>query len=129
MRDDRATPPSLNVLPGQVWLIEHDPDSALPALDRDALAQANVVLYDRALAPLVAEMLPLGSYAEPLPFGDATPSPRALDLAAEGWSVVQLVAARASRRAHLHSVPPRIAGAAARSHVRADAFTANGLAG
>ena len=55
------------------------------------------MLYDRALAPLVAQLLPIGAYAEPLsaPTMAAGPAvaPRALDFAAEGWSVGQLVAA------------------------------------
>ena len=38
----------------------------LAPLDRDAVASANVMLYDRALGVLVAEILPLGTYAEPL---------------------------------------------------------------
>ena len=132
MRDDEAIAQSVTVLPGQVWLIEHRPESPLSAPDSDVLAQANVVLYDRALAPLFAEMLPLGNYAEPLPYAsgpfaaDASLSPRATALAAEGWSVVQLVAATSDRRARLHTFWPRANGGA-RSHVHA--FTANGLAG
>jgi hypothetical protein len=138
MRDDQTTAEYVTVLPGQVWLIEHGPESPLSAQDSDALVQANVVLYDRALAPLVAEVLPLGSYGEPLPYAagpyaagpyaaGGTLSPRASALAAEGWSVVQLVAATSDRRARLHTCWPRTNGAVARS--QAHAFTANGLAG
>ena len=54
MREDPSTRQSPAVLPGQVWVIEHDSDAALSSVDRDALTSANVVLYDRALAPLLA---------------------------------------------------------------------------
>ena len=129
MRDDQATAQSETILPGQIWLVEHDPDTPLSVLDSDVLAQANAVLFDRALGALVAEMLPLGSYAEPLPFTGSAIAPRALDLAAEGWSVVQLVAAHPNRRALLHTVWPRTNASVQRSDARAHAFTANGLAG
>jgi hypothetical protein len=125
-RSDLQTPA---VLSGQIWLIEHDPDSALSAPDRDALAQANVVLFDRALASLVIETLPLGTYAEPLPAGSAALSPRALEFAAEGWGVVQLVAATPPRPARLHTVWPRANGGIVRPAPPAYAFTGNGLAG
>lgn len=90
------------VQPGEIWLIEQRSAAAICPLDRGALAGANVVLYDRALAPLVARFLPIGSYAEPLSrnaqaAGSAI-SPRALEFAAGGWSVVQLVEARPGRR-------------------------------
>ena len=129
MHGDPSTRQSPAVLPGQVWLIEHDPHAALSAPDRDALTSADVVLYDRALAPLVAELLPLGGYAEPLPFMGATPTRRSLDLAAQGWSVVQLVTASSGRCARLHAVESPAAGAATASSADAHAFTANGLAG
>src|SRR5204862_344222 len=77
----------------------------LSPLDRAVLAAANVVLYDRALASLVAQLLPLGAYAEPLPGVEPATGPaimpRALDFAAEGWSVVQLVAAGPAWRARM----------------------------
>jgi hypothetical protein len=76
-------------------LIEQTAATGLFALDGGALADADVVLYDRALTPLLALLLPLGGYAEPLSSdadeGDPAISPRALKLAADGWSVVQLV--------------------------------------
>ena len=84
-----------NIQPGQIWLIEQTAATGLLALDRGAFTGADVVLYDRALAPLLALLLPLGGYAEPLSAdgdeGDPAISPRALKLAADGWSVVQLV--------------------------------------
>ena len=129
MRDDRATRQASSVLPGQIWLIEHDPETALSAADRDVLGNANVVLFDRALASLVIEALPLGTYAEPLPAGSSALSPRALEFAAEGWGVVQLVAATPARQARLHTVRPRANGAVVRPSPPAYAFTGNGLAG
>jgi len=111
MREDRPLPlPSVD--PGQIWLIEHDPAIALGALDRAVLTHANVVLYDRALAPLVAQLLPIGAYAEPLPTTVPLAGPaiaaRALEFAIGGWSVVQLVAAGPAWRARLPVLPPAL---------------------
>jgi hypothetical protein len=96
-------PPTVD--PGQIWFVEHDPARPLSAVDHDALTSANVVIYDRRLAPLVAQVLPIGGYAEPLALpGHATHpaiSPRALALAAEGWSVAQLVQANPGRASRL----------------------------
>jgi hypothetical protein len=89
------------VQPGQLWLIE------LPATDPNytplecrALTTANVVIYDRALASIVAEILPIGGYAEPASsIGGAEPYPaleRCLQFARDGWSVVRLVEHRVS---------------------------------
>lgn len=112
MRQNQAASEAPTVQPGQIWVIEQTAASGLFALDRDALASANVVLYDRALAPLVARVLPLGTYAEPLTRDGsggaavaetAAISPRALKFAAEGWSVVQLVEARGGWRAWAHN--------------------------
>jgi hypothetical protein len=84
--------------PGEIWLVEQAADADLVPLDRDAVASANVILYDRALEALVAEILPLGIYAEPLPSGEpgtqSAISPRALRFATDGWRVVQIVEAR-----------------------------------
>src|SRR5437763_9392890 len=114
MRENRPSPHLPSVDSGQIWLIEHDPATALGALDRAVLTHANVVLYDRALASLVAQVLPIGAYAEPLsaPTMAAGPAiaPRAFDFAAEGWSVVQLVAAGPAWRARLPIVPPALIG-------------------
>ncbi len=108
MREERQSSGTPAIAPGQIWLIEQKPAAPLSPLDRAALTGANVVLYDRALADLVAHALPLWGYAEPLPAnsGGAAISPRALHFAAEGWSVVQLVEARPERR-------PRVTTAAA----------------
>src|SRR5689334_11093916 len=67
MRDGQSVPQLPGVLSGQIWLVEHDAGMPLSLVDRAVLAAANVVLYDRALASLVAQLLPLGAYAEPLP--------------------------------------------------------------
>ena len=112
MRHDLPSRRLPTINPGEIWLVEHDPGSELSVLDREALINANAVIYDRALAPLVALVLPMGAYAEPLPFAGqlAGPaiSPRAFELAQEGWSVVQLVEARPERRRHMHLVPPAL---------------------
>jgi hypothetical protein len=124
MRDYRSVPRSPTVDPGQIWLVEQDPESPLSAVDCDALTSANDVIYDRALAPLVAQVLPTGGYAEPLPAtGHATGpaiAPRALALASQGWSVVQLVEASPSGRLRMASLPPALvwAGGAVRLPVR-----------
>jgi hypothetical protein len=91
--------------PGQIWFIEHDPGRPLAAGDRDALTSANVVLYQRTLAPLVASVLPIGAYAEPLPLGgEQGLSPRAVSFGGEGWSVAQLVEADADPEARARRV-------------------------
>src|SRR5579862_8084504 len=97
MREDHRSPQLPTLGPSQLWVIEQARATALSELDRDALTSANVVIYDRSLAGVVAGVLPLGGYAEPLSFscqasGRAL-SPRALQFAADGWSVVQLVEA------------------------------------
>jgi hypothetical protein len=130
--------------PGEVWLIEQLSETELSPLDRGAVTRANVVLYDRALERLVAEILPLGGYAEPLPRdhrakGPAN-APRARQFAADGWSVVQLVEARpgeilARPPAERHpgiddQVAARVfAPFGVRGAAQAQVFTANGLAG
>jgi hypothetical protein len=73
------------IRPEQIWLIEQRVATGLAALDRGALAAADVVLYDRALARWVARFLPAGGYAEPLlsdpGADDPAISPRAVKLA------------------------------------------------
>src|ERR1700720_3416545 len=111
MREDRPLPlPSVD--PGQIWLIEHEPSAVLGALDRAVLCRANVVLYDRVLAALVAQALPIGDYAEPLPATVPLAGPaiaaRALEFAIGGWSVVQLVAAGPAWRGGRPVLPPAL---------------------
>lgn len=95
------------IRPGQVWLIEQPSATALFPLDRGALADADVVIYDRALAALITGAMPLSAYAEAQSTGDEAPvaplSPRALGFAAGGWRVVQIVTACAERRARLRA--------------------------
>ena len=105
MREDRQSSLEPAIRPGQIWIIEQPSATVLFSFDRDALISADVVIYDRALAPLVARFLPIGAYAEPwspdVPAADSTISARALQFAAEGWSVVQLVEARPGWRERL----------------------------
>ena len=133
------------VRPGEIWLVEQAADADLAVLDRDAVASANVILYDRALEVLIAEILPLGTYAEPLRDGAqasvSTISPRALRFAEDGWRVVQIVEARSgwseqARPGDASLGTPRRSGdtlifgpLAERAPVPGQAFTANGLAG
>src|SRR5260370_27667976 len=88
-------PSALPVMrPGQLWLVE------LPAtrpefapLEYRALSNANVVIYDRALAPTVARFLPLGGYAEPAASSDGQSGAgfaRCVRFARDGWSVARL---------------------------------------
>jgi hypothetical protein len=82
------------VRPGQLWLVE------LPAaapefapLEHRALRNANVVIYDRALAPTVAHFLPLGGYAEPVASSDGqrgAGAERCVRFVRDGWSVARL---------------------------------------
>jgi hypothetical protein len=94
--------------PGQIWLIERPVAGGSPALDNGALAGADVVLYDCGLASLITDLLPRGSYAEPLPTAIDEDAPaisaRALRLALDGWSVVQLVQTCRSWRRRLRVV-------------------------
>lgn len=98
--------PEPMIEPGQIWLVECE-NASLSAFHVGLLARANVVLYDPALLAAVAEALPIGAYAEPLPASGAAESaiaPRALQFAADGWSVLQLVERRIGWRERLRSV-------------------------
>jgi hypothetical protein len=90
---DPAAPPT--VLPGQLWLIEMAAnEKTRSALEIAAITTANVVIYDRALAPVVAQYLRLGGYAEPHSTNRAGPDrtlARCLQFARDGWSVAWLV--------------------------------------
>jgi siroheme synthase len=83
------------VEPGQFWLVEVPPGEAeLAPLEYRALAAANVVIYDRALAPTVARFLPLGGYAEPAPLGDdedGAALARCVRFIRDGWSVARVM--------------------------------------
>lgn len=97
--------PGPEIEPGQIWLVECA-SASLYAVHATLMSRANVVLYERTLAAAVAEVLPIGVYAEPLPetaaLGPAV-APRALQFAADGWSVVQLVEQPADWRRFLRS--------------------------
>jgi hypothetical protein len=101
------------IRPGEIWLVEQSADAGFAPLQRDAVASANVILYDRTLEVLVAENLPLGTYAEPLPNGEqeagSAISPRALRFAADGWRVVQMVEARPGWRERVNREAARLA--------------------
>ena len=84
------------VAPGQLWVVELSAtEPSLSPLEYRVITTANVVIYDRPLAPMVAKVLPLGGYAEPA----SSSGERRLDQAWErclrfarnGWSVVRLV--------------------------------------
>ena len=92
--------------PGQIWVVECEPAS-LSAFHASLLPRANVVLYERAVLAALAEALPIGVYAEPLPATgptEPTIAPRALQFAGDGWSVLQLVEMRGGWRQRLRSV-------------------------
>lgn len=78
-----------------LWLIEVSPsETNLSPLARQAITTANVVIYDRALASIVAATLPLGGYAEPAASSSDAADPtmeRCLRFVLDGWSVVRLV--------------------------------------
>jgi len=85
--------------PGQLWLIEVSADGTPSAPARHAVDGANVVIYDRVLAGLLSETLPLGTYAEPAVDGPTGASaPRCVRFTGDGWSVVRLIAARLPQR-------------------------------
>ena len=80
--------------PGQLWLVEF-PTTApeFAPLEYRALSDANVVIYDRALAATVARFLPLGGYAEPVASSDGhscAGSERCVRFVRDGWSVARL---------------------------------------
>ena len=85
--------PELTIAPGEIRLVECDPAGLSPA-HAGLLRQANVVLYERALGPALADALPTGLYAEMLPV-TATAGPvisaRARRFAADGWRLLQLI--------------------------------------
>jgi hypothetical protein len=98
-----ALPPIPAVTPGQLWLIELPVGSTLSAPARHVLDGADVVIYDRALTGMVANALPLGTYAEPAARSDASPS-RCVRFARDGWSVARLLPAGLPQRARTRQV-------------------------
>jgi siroheme synthase len=92
-----ATAPAAG--PGRLYLIERcGGELGLTAAEREALVSANIIVYERSLAQLVAAVLPLGAYAEPAPEAKQTSEApvfeRCLNFALDGWSVVQLMERR-----------------------------------
>jgi hypothetical protein len=83
------------VRPGQLWLVELPATAPEVApLEYRALSNANVVIYDRALAPTVARFLPLGGYAEPVASSEGQSgagSERCVRFVRDGWSVARLL--------------------------------------
>jgi siroheme synthase len=105
MGGDERSKLAATVRPGEYWLIEQPPSKELSSLDRSALSSADIVIYDRPLATLVAQVLPIGRYAEPL-FHNREAEPavslRALRFAAEGWRVAQLLETSRGDKQRLH---------------------------
>ena len=105
-KGDPASPPT--VLPGQLWLIEmsaSDITRSVPEIA--AITTANVVIYDRSLAPVVAQHLPLGGYAEPASTSRVQPDrtlARCLQFARDGWSVAWLTEPGSLHSARLEQV-------------------------
>jgi len=98
-RERSANPATPVKGPGRLYLIERcGGDLGLTSAEQEALAGANIIVYERSLASLVAAILPLGAYAEPA--AEAGPEPstpvfeRCLKFALDGWSVVQLMERR-----------------------------------
>jgi hypothetical protein len=94
-----ANPPAPVAGPGRLYLIERcGGELGLTDAEHAAIAGANIIVYERPLADLVAAELPLGAYAEPAPAaGQASAGPvfeRCLKFALDGWSVVQLMERR-----------------------------------
>jgi hypothetical protein len=96
-----ALPKFPAIEPGQLWLIEVAADGALSASARHAVDDANVVIYDRALAQTLSGAPPLGTYAEA---GESTDqandraAARTVRFACDGWSVARLVPAGPTQR-------------------------------
>src|ERR1700687_4454608 len=61
---DRATATASVAGPGRLYLIERcGGELGLTAAEREALVSANIIVYERSLAQLVAAVLALGAYA------------------------------------------------------------------
>jgi hypothetical protein len=98
LRDHAPLPILPAVAAGQLWLVELSVETEPLSVARHALDGANVAIYDRVLADIVARALPLGSYAEPAPARSGAAAARAVDFARDGWSVVRLLPARLAAR-------------------------------
>jgi hypothetical protein len=146
MPDDIRSDGSLLLAGGSIWRIEQPAESGPSSVTTGAIAGADVVLYDRALAPIVAALLPASAYAEPLSAEAEARAPaasmRALQLASDGWRVVQLVlpnrspplrdeaAPEAAGKIDACEPPIRtVALPGGHASAASGVFTANGLAG
>ena len=79
------------VRPGELWYVQFlSRQPRLSPLEYSALTTANAVIYDRALAPIVANWLPIGGYAE-LGAPRDRAAERCLRFTSDGWSVARLV--------------------------------------
>jgi hypothetical protein len=97
-RDPALRPILPAVAPGQLWLVEMSAGMGPSPAAHHALDGANVAIYDRALADVVALALPLGSYAESAPARSDAAAARSVHFARDGWSVVRLLPARLTAR-------------------------------
>jgi hypothetical protein len=83
------------IAPGQFWIAEAPfAGGKLQPFEQAAFAAANVIAYDRELTAMVAGLLPLGGYAEPVATAVAARArqhDRLVRLALDGWSVFRLV--------------------------------------
>jgi hypothetical protein len=96
------------VRPGQLWYVELPAkEPAFSPLEYQVLTTANVVIYDRALAPTVAGFLPIGGYAEPAP-SDGAALGRCLRFAHDGWSVARLVDPSRGRAGMIRQLTERL---------------------
>jgi hypothetical protein len=105
--------PSLR--PGQLWYVElPSVEPTLLPLEHLALTTANVVVYDRALAPTVAGFLPIGGYAEPAAPSDGASDgslERCLRFVRDGWSVARLIDPGRQRVGMIRELSERLLGA------------------
>lgn len=100
--------------PGQLWLIDVPaPATDLPALERQAIAAADVVVYDPAFAGTPAMLLPLRGYAEPAVDTPIDVAVRCARLVCDGWSVVRLFDHRLGEGKRVEQIMPLAARLAA----------------
>ena len=119
------------IQPGELWVVEHSStDPHLPHFGRHAVTSANVVIYDRALYPILAANLPRGGYAEPAPWPveaiDRTVD-RCIQFARDGWSVVWLADRGTLRDARISRMIERMISAGCPASLSVTLFaSANG---
>jgi hypothetical protein len=101
------------VQPGQLWLVQFpSTHPEFSPLEYQTLTTANVVIYDRALTPIVANSLPLGGYAELATPEDAA-AERCVPFTRDGWSVARLVDQRSGWVDGLRQLSERLLRASA----------------